>query len=784
MHRIEPKTCDFHVSYCILLKVTYPDLNHQLLRSLMDFDLADFRVRKSVVEALEYAMDSKLCSTCSANAAFELALCRTIGFSGVERDVSVDRLLASSNRTTKDLDEEVALYCEAPHKGLSLHLRKLVVGYGTELPYVYQRADCLGFAELESEKEINQRLMLVSSDHPSIVRLRYALANIYETLERWHKAEEVYESVRKAREKALSPAATTTIIVEVRIATCMINQGQIARGQDMISCAFDKLKTLWGEDHHDTIAIMGYLADIYMEQGRFNDARALLNRQMTLSRETVGETHVNTLTILQKLAANHFSAGEWQKAEEISLRAIEMQKEVLGYDDREVLTGLHRQCRALIEQGKYSQAKKIHEQEMRVYQKARKCESLGALLARDNLALLLSAQGKLKEAIMVAGPAADAMEKLMGRTYPRTMVMHSNLARLYLEDGFPEKARIVQEQIITSLDSVPNNMQMESAGIKAGFANILQVLNQWDLAEVNYLEALELAKIHYGIEHPWTLYTRASLATLYKLQFRLEEARQIEQQVLGLMRVDPGPCHEKTLKVMRNLSDTYVRLDDVREARKLQDDIQSLRPPSSAEFELLEDKLNFSRILYALKQYPEAKEGQEEVSERLRILKGENHPATLDSRFDLTRTYTELRHYAEAERIHAEDMSRHTRLYTKHNIRTLSSMSGLARLAALQGRHDEAERQYEEVSKILVEMGLQNHPWALKARVGIAVAQLDQGNADGSHETLKGLRREAEEGIIQIQGSLVDEIDDIFILVLWAKLPPSLRNALDPLLVK
>ena len=335
---------------------------------------------------------------------------------------------------------------------------------------------------------------------------------------------------------------------------------------------------------------------------------------------------------------------------------------------------MHLHCRTLIEQGQYSQAKTIYQQEMRVYQKARKCESLGALLARDNLGLVLSGQGKLKDAIMVAEPAVDAMEKLMGQTYPQTIVMRSNLARLYLQDGSFGNARRVQEQVITSMKLVPNLLQMESAGLIAGLADILVVLNQWDMAETNYLEALELAKTYYGIEHPWTLYIRGSLATLYNVQSRCEEARKIGQDVLRLMRKDPGPCHKQTLKAMRNLSDTYIHLGDLREAKNLQDDLQSLRPPSSTESEILDDKLNLSHILYGLEQYPEAQTVQEEVYERLRILKGEDHPVTLDVRLDLAKTYTMLRHYEEAERIQTQDLPRHIRLYSKHHNLTLQSM--------------------------------------------------------------------------------------------------------------
>ncbi|MCJ1278277.1 hypothetical protein MMC21_006092 [Puttea exsequens] len=266
-----------------------------------------------------------------------------------------------SNRTIEDLDKEVARFCEAQQSGISPHMQKLVVGYSLELPYVYQRADCLGVAEVEYKKEIDQRLLLVSSAHQSVVRLRYVLGHIYESLNRWRKAEELYMMVREARVKALGADSHSSVIVDVRIASCLISQGQIERGQVMIRCALHKLKTLKGESHRSTIATMGYLASAYMKQGKFEDAGALLDRQLTISTSSGGETHVDTLSISLNIALNQLSAGQWQEAEATSLRAMEMQQEVLGYDDREVLTGMHLHCRTLIEQGQYSQAKKIHE---------------------------------------------------------------------------------------------------------------------------------------------------------------------------------------------------------------------------------------------------------------------------------------------------------------------------------------------------------------------------------------------------------------------------------------
>jgi len=61
----------------------------------------------------------------------------------------------------------------------------------------------------------------------------------------------------------------------------------------------------------------------------------------------------------------------------------------------------------------------------------------------------------------------------------------------------------------------------------------------------------------------------------------------------------PRPSHEKTLTTMHNLSITYRFSGRPDDALNLQKEIDSLRPRSSSEFDLLEDKLNLSNIVIA-----------------------------------------------------------------------------------------------------------------------------------------------------------------------------------------
>jgi NAD/NADP transhydrogenase alpha subunit len=68
---------------------------------------------------------------------------------------------------------------------------------------------------------------------------------------------------------------------------------------------------------------------------------------------------------------------------------------------------------------------------------------------------------------------------------------------------------------------------------------------------------MDTRKKLFGVEHQQTLISMANLANTYHTQKRLNEAEQLEVQVMDMMKKLLGAEHPDTLTSMANLASTY-----------------------------------------------------------------------------------------------------------------------------------------------------------------------------------------------------------------------------------
>jgi hypothetical protein len=82
-----------------------------------------------------------------------------------------------------------------------------------------------------------------------------------------------------------------------------------------------------------------------------------------------------------------------------------------------------------------------------------------------------------------------------------------------------------------------------------------------------------------GEKHPDTITAMANLASTWRQQGRLNDAEQLELQVLGLYKEVLGEKHPDTILTMTNLAATWQKQGRFDEARQLEAD--ALRQGSS-----------------------------------------------------------------------------------------------------------------------------------------------------------------------------------------------------------
>ena len=772
---VSMNACEFQVSIQESTSLLHPNNLPKVIDCMADLDIADFRIRRFVAKTLEETMNHSQCPKCSTNASMQKALCQEIGLGEPRNDDASNTSLLKSGRSLDDFSRYIGLFRNSKHEGLSPRMRKLIGAYSLDLPYTYENHGCLGEAVSECEREIEDRQIVVSPNHPSLLRLKYSLGHIYESLDQWKRAEDLYTQLLEARRIVFGPTASGTLICEVKVASCLANQGELTRSELMLKQTIQKFADSVGEGHKSAIAAMGYLASVFRKQGRFDEEIRILTRQWQISTQVNGEHHVSTLTILLSRALNAFSLGDWKEAEELTLTAINMQKDALGSDDREILLGLRSLCRTYIEQGQFEFAQAIQGQVTKIHEKIGRKENVEAILSRSNLGLILYGQEKFVEAAEVQHSTATTLEKLLGEDHPDTLSLWSDLARTYLRQLKLKEARVIQERVVRLIESAPELSKTYAPVLIVGLANICLKMGSLNDAKENYEKALKLANVIYGSKHPWTLSTRALMANLCKEQHRFDSARDIEEEVIYLMKTELGVKHHTRLRCMRNLFTTYRFLGDLKKAIEIQKEVIELRSSSASQSEVIEDSMNLSIILFEQEKYREAQSLQEKIASDLKTLKGADDGDTLDCRSHLAKTYRALELFRESELILLADVPRHVNLYSEDNPLTLMSRLELAKTLMLQNRWEDATQEYEKVIQVSSRGRLPSNRAAVKARLGIALAKHEQKDDEGAFSMLEEFRLHVKEGGHESDTELSEEAETILLVIIAARFGPRLQ---------
>jgi Tetratricopeptide repeat len=188
------------------------------------------------------------------------------------------------------------------------------------------------------------------------------------------------------------------------------------------------------------------------------------------------------------------------------------------------------------------------------------------------------------------------------------------------------------------------------AGLLHSAAGYLLYQGQWRDAERLQLEAVRLAMVVLGEEHPNTLTSMGDLALTYGNQGRWKEAESLGVRVMEMRKRVLGEEHPDTLTSMGNLASTFWNQGRWKEAESLEVQVMEIR----------------KRVL------------------------GEEHPNTLTSMANLALMYENQGRLKEAESLEVQVMETRKRVLGEEHPSTLTIMNNLSFIWEAQGRQEEA----------------------------------------------------------------------------------------------
>ena len=406
---------------------------------------------------------------------------------------------------------------------------------------------------------------------------------------------------------------------------------------------------LFGEAHQDTLVSWNELAEVYRQQGRFDEARMLYTEAARIGQETLGD-HAVTLTSQSGLVNIHLQQNRIQEAETLGKQVLETRQRVLGEKHPDTLTSMHNLAAVFEDQQRYQAAEALFRKTLDLRLAVHGPDNPNTLATSSRLALLLKTLGRYGEALPLYEAGLTATRRISGDDHPDTLIAMNNLAMLYLAiEQYDEAMPLLEESLATRTKKFgPDDPQVLQA--INNLARLHMALGNLDQAEGLYQDALEVARRTLGTRDLTTLACLNNLGTLYKSRRDYDRAEPLLKEATDTIRALLGDRNPNTLACMNNLAEVYM----------LQGQLEQAEPLLQSSYETLVQLL------------------------------GETHPNTLTSMINLVNLISRQGKTDEAESLCRRAIELHSQKYGSTNAKTLAAQELLATILMQQEKFGEA----------------------------------------------------------------------------------------------
>ncbi|KAK7954370.1 phosphorylase superfamily protein [Apiospora saccharicola] len=407
------------------------------------------------------------------------------------------------------------------------------------------------------------------SERERLGSLQYNVAECYDLLGRYSKAEEMYRETLALRETVLGRGHPSTLASMNNLALVLDSQGKYAEAEEMHRQTLALKGTVLGREHPDTLDSMNNLALVLNSQGKYSEAEEMHREELRLCKKLQGREHPSTLASMNNLALVLDSQGKYSEAEEMHREELRLCKKLRGREHPSTLASMNNLALVLKNQGKYSEAEEMHREELRLCKKLRGREHPSTLASMNNLALVLKNQGKYSEAEEMHRQTLALRETVLGREHPETLKSMMNIGNVLDSQGKYAEAEEMHRQTLALRETVLGREHPDTLASMNNLANVLDSQGKYAEAEEMHRQTLALRETVLGRGHPSTLDSMNNLAIVLGNQGKYEEVAQQQGQAPVGHEDTLAEEHPRTLGSMDSLVEAFSNLRIHSEVSKL-----------------------------------------------------------------------------------------------------------------------------------------------------------------------------------------------------------------------
>lgn len=318
---------------------------------------------------------------------------------------------------------------------------------------------------------------------------------------------------------------------------------------------------------------------------------------------------------------------------------------------------------------------------------------------QDAIGLLLTDQGKYRDAIEALGSTASVCKLKLGSQDPFTLKVRGDCAVAMMHNGDWAAAGKEFEDTLRLREQSLGPNSPDTLRTKHQFAVLHRLEGKFSEAESQEREVLKSAMAVFGPDRQETLEFRRGLAACLIQEGKWAEAEQQYSEVIEMYQKMLGEEHPETLTSRNDLAALYMDKGKFSEAEALTRDVLRTREKilGAEHPDTLESRNLLANALDAQGKTPESEAEHNKVREIQERTLGPEHPDTINSYQNIAVCLQEEGKYADAEKEYRHAIALEEKVFGSDHPGTLRTRSNLAVLLDAVGRYEEAESETRKI---------------------------------------------------------------------------------------
>lgn len=511
--------------------------------------------------------EGKGCDICSKNAAFQLAICRAIGFGTDSSQGKTDASLPKENETmTAAVIATLQRIKESNQKSpLLANLAKL--GWRYDLPTRYSREGIIVDAIEYYSRTVLTRSRLFGPANFSTLRLQGILVNLL----RWNdQSQEAMEIALKMSDLSLELAKSDQTEIKTELARLFADLGnteQAAKLEQEITEAYANGPE---STHTERLDNQQHLADLLVKQGDYNAAIDLAEQNLRDCLTELGPLHSSTRGARRCLAAAYGASGQLERSIEAGEALVEAGEKflIVKKPNPKLVEDISRLGLQYYQLGNQDSSKHCYEKVLE-FIKISPDMATPAVNAANNYAVNLIKQGNLDLSVTILEALIPESTRFLGHKNRQTAMVMGNLAYAYAQQKRWDLTESLERQVIDVRREVLGESHHDTITAMGNLRGTLLAQNKFVEAVVIAREEISSIKNRPKISLAEMIDATQTVARAFESEGAFTQALPfIEEEIsLKLQSKDGQPAGVLTAMALGAIC--YIRIGVLARAREL-----------------------------------------------------------------------------------------------------------------------------------------------------------------------------------------------------------------------